>query len=175
MDRIARGAGVSRATVYVYFDSKEALFDAVANHAMGRFVEETHGLAVDFTGTTEALLTQVFTQLYAMMQSPRNSVIMRILISEGRQQPELVARYHSAVLSRGQKALTHILARGVARKEVRPGAAAATPQILVAPAIFFLINTMVFHEVAPMDPDTFLRAHLDLVMRGISVPPSVPS
>lgn len=170
LDRIAERAGVSRSTLYLYFDNKDSLFTAVAEHAMGDLIDDVAQKALSFDGTTEELLRQLFDRFYAILLTTKNSAILRILISEGHRMPHLAESYHAAVIARGKAALKRIVERGVERGEVRPGPATQFPQILVSPAMFFLINRMLFGAIEKIDADAFIEAHLDLVLRGICHP-----
>lgn len=167
LDRIAERAGVSRSTLYLYFDNKDSLFTTVAEHAIGGFVEDAAQRAMSFEGTTAELLRQLFQRFYGMILTTKNSAILRILISEGPRLPHLVERYHGAVIARGNVALKAIVERGIERGEIRPGPVAEFPQILVSPAMFFVISRMVFGELEKIDAEAFIEAHLDLVLNGI--------
>ena len=167
LDRSADRAGGSRSTLYLYFDNKDSLFDAVAEQAIGGIVDDIAEQALVFEGTTEELLRQLLERFYDMILTTKNSAILRILISEGPRLPHLVERYHGAVIARGQMALRRIIERGIARGEVRPGAVVRFPQIIVSPTMFFLINRMLFSTIEPLDPDAFREAHLDLILNGI--------
>lgn len=167
MARIAKGAGVSRATLYLYFENKEALFLAVAEEAMSGFTRAASEKIEIGDHTTEDTLRALFSQFYRTMMSTKNGALLRILISEGPAMPHLVEAYHSQILTTGRTLLERIIARGIARGEVRPDSAGRIPQILIAPAMFYAIHSMVFGSVETLDEDSFAEAHLDLVMRGI--------
>ena len=169
LDRIARRAGVSRSTLYLYFDNKDALFEAVAEEAMGTFVDQVAESAVSFTGTTEELVLQLLERFYEMILTTKNSAMMRILIAEGPSRPELVQRYHALVIRRGHVALEKIIARGIERGEVRKSAATTVPQLLIAHALFFLIHRMVFGDLEELEVESYLAAHLDMLFNGIGV------
>ena len=172
LDRIARRAGVSRGTVYIYYDNKDALFDAVAEQAMGTFVDEVAQTAISFAGTTEDLLRQVLRRFYDMVTTTKNSALLRILISEGPSRPELVQRYHAQVIRRGHAALEQVIARGIKRGEVRDGPAARFPQMLIAPAMFYVIHTMVFGDLEKLDVDAYLEGHIDMLTNGLGLSPA---
>ncbi|MFQ6550142.1 TetR/AcrR family transcriptional regulator [Aestuariibius sp. 2305UL40-4] len=168
-DRIAKRAGVSRSTLYLYFDNKDALFEAVAEKAMGTFVDEIAESTISFTGTTEELVRQLLERFYDMILTTKNSAMMRILIAEGPSRPELVRRYHALVIRKGHVALEKIVARGIERGEVRKSAATTVPQLLIAPALFFLIHKMVFGDLEELEVESYLTAHLDMLFNGIGV------
>ncbi len=167
MARIAQSAGVSRATLYLYFVNKEALFLAVAEEAMAGFTQGASEKMEMGDHTTEDTLRTLFRQFYQTMTSTKNSALMRILISEGPAMPHLVEAYHSQILARGRTLLERIIARGIERNEIRPGPATQIPQILIAPAMFYAIHGMVFGALETLDEDAFAEAHIDVIMRGI--------
>jgi hypothetical protein len=68
--------------------------------------------------------------------------------------------------------LADVISRGLARGEVRAGAAADLPVILVAPVIMAAIWRLSFERHAPIPPQAFLAAHCDLVFDGLLVPES---
>ncbi|MBD8907224.1 TetR/AcrR family transcriptional regulator [Methylorubrum zatmanii] len=79
MGEIARAAGVSKGTLYVYFDSKEALFEALTT-------EEKEGLAEALFRLDEddpdlcAVLTRLGTSYLAMMARPEHVSLIRMVI-----------------------------------------------------------------------------------------------
>ncbi|MEM8823227.1 MAG: TetR/AcrR family transcriptional regulator [Pseudomonadota bacterium] len=171
MARIAKRADVSRGTLYLYFENKEALFLAVAENAMSAFTRDAAAKMDMGDHSTEETLRALFGQMYAMMTSTKNSALLRILVSEGPNMPDLVAQYHARILSTGKQLLARIIARGVERSEVREDAAGTVPQLLIAPVMFYVIHTMVFGDLEPLDENQFAQSHLDMIMRGIGQPP----
>ncbi|MEM9012061.1 MAG: TetR/AcrR family transcriptional regulator [Pseudomonadota bacterium] len=165
--RIAQRAGVSRATLYLYFDGKDALFEAVAAEAMGPLVAEMAEAVDAPSGSTEELVRRMLRRFYGMITGTKNSALMRILIAEGKSHPDLVARYHALIIRRGEAALGALVQRGIARGELRAGAATAVPQMIVAPAVFYLLHTMIFGDIDRLDVDDFLEAHMDMLFNGM--------
>jgi AcrR family transcriptional regulator len=56
IDDVAREAGIAKGTVYLYFDSKDALFDAVAERICSERVALAEGLLESPASTTEQLV-----------------------------------------------------------------------------------------------------------------------
>jgi hypothetical protein len=94
-------------------------------------------------------------------------IIIRIIIAEGERFPALPELYYREVIAKGRALLDRIVARGIERGEVRQGAAADLPLVLVAPAIMAAIWRMTFQRHAPIAEGAFLAAHLDLVFAGL--------
>lgn len=167
LDAVARRAGIAKGTLYLYHDSKEALFEAVVRARVSPTLDAVEVMVDRFEGSTEELLRLVLKVFYARIEDGALPQIMRILIAEGARFPRLIDFYHREVLSKGEGALRRILARGVERGELRDGAAARLPQAVMAPGIAAALWTLAFDRVAPIPPDRFLEAHLDLLLNGL--------
>src|SRR5579864_2543791 len=81
MDAIARGAGVSKATVYAHFHGKEELFGAVITHLTER---RLGGFSVDALDPTDiaASLTTIASRFLDLVLSPEAIALNRIIIGE---------------------------------------------------------------------------------------------
>lgn len=168
LSRIAERAGVSRATLYLYFDGKDALFLAIADHAMMSFTQDAAAHVQTPDASTEDTMRALVRQFYRVMTTTKNSAVLRILISEGPEMPELVEKYHSQVIGRGRALLERIIARGIERGEIRQSAAIEVPQLLISPIMFYAIHSLVFSDLEPIDVDKFTEGHLEMLFRGIS-------
>ncbi|MEL7453236.1 MAG: TetR/AcrR family transcriptional regulator [Pseudomonadota bacterium] len=95
METVARTAGVSTATLYRYFSSKEALFDAVATATMDQLALDA-GAAED---PKEALVH--LARAYArLLSEPRVRSIFRMVVAECGRDTALAERFYLAVKSR---------------------------------------------------------------------------
>jgi AcrR family transcriptional regulator len=167
MEDVARRAGVSKGTIYRYFDDKESLFMAAMRDRAGPLFEQLAGSVDAFEGTTRELLALVFETAHRRIADADLRTLMRVVITEGQTFPALTEHYYQEAVAKGREVLRRIVARGLARGEVRPGAAADLPLILMAPAIMAALWRMTFDRHAPIPPEAFLRAHLDLVCDGL--------
>ena len=95
MGEIAKAAGVSKGTLYVYFDSKEALFEALT-------VEEKEGLAENLFRLDEtdpdvpAVLTRLGLSYLAMMARPEHVSIIRMVIGACEKFPRFGQAFYEA-------------------------------------------------------------------------------
>lgn len=172
LEDVARRAGVVKGTIYRYFDDKEALFFAAVRQFASPKFDLLEQLVDDYSGSTRDLLRTLIGFIHANLAKGDLEVIVRIILTEGRNFPQLTELYHKEVISRGQAALGRIVARGVERGEVRAGAAAELPIVILSPAIMMAVWNMTFDRYNPIAPERFLRAHLDLVLNGFLVPDS---
>jgi AcrR family transcriptional regulator len=94
MDQVAKAAGVSKATVYSHFGSKEKLFAAIIHHAC-------KGLAVDlFPQVADepdigVALRRIASSIENFLLGEGPIKVYRIIVSEGPRFPELIEAWYS--------------------------------------------------------------------------------
>src|SRR5262249_23956569 len=71
LDDIAARAGVSKGTLYLYFDSKEALFEALLCAAVLPNLERLEGLVTAWNASSAALLRQMLGVLTGVLREGR--------------------------------------------------------------------------------------------------------
>ena len=118
MGEIARAAGVSKGTLYVYFDSKEALFEALT-------IAEKSGLAeVLFTLDAEdpdvrAVLTRLGHTYLVEMSKPKHVSVIRMVIGACEKFPRFGQAFFDAGPAQGIARLSAYLDRQVAAGRLR--------------------------------------------------------
>jgi len=101
MDRIAERAGASKRTVYNHFDSKEVLFEAVAERLVLR-LQQMKAVSWDPERSLEAQLT-VFAEVKAFVAAdPQWSQLMRVMLGVFIHQPKLAERVMAQVAAEEQ-------------------------------------------------------------------------
>ncbi len=163
----AKRAGISRTTVYLYFDTKQDTFEAVARDSVGQTIEEATALLDELDGTIEELFTVVIDQVYTKVVQGDAHVILRALVAEGQSNSEIVAFYHREIPSKGETLIRRLIDWGIARGALAPEAAVIDPRVIVAPALFAGIWRLVFESHAPLDLEAFKRDHVALALEGL--------
>ena len=164
---VAKRAGIAKGTIYRYFEDKQALFlAAVRSHAVPTF-KSLDSFIDTYEGTTRELLVTLITIVHQKLVHGELQVLVRVIMTEGRNHPELTELYYKEGISRGQRILHRVMERGIAAGEIRPGAAAEMPLVVMAPAIMAVIWNATFSAHQDIDADTFLAAHIDLVLNGL--------
>ncbi len=104
MGEIAREAKVSKGTLYVYFDSKEALFAALIEDSKRETAERLLGL--DPTSTdVRAFLTLLANRLIEKLASPSHVAMVRMVIGAAEQFPDLARAFYEAGAGHGRERL----------------------------------------------------------------------
>jgi len=92
MDQIARDAGVSKATVYAHFESKERLFAAIIEHGCTTYLEGIVPAVEQLDDMREAL-TRIARSIENFLLAPKTLGIYRVIIAEGPRFPELAQAF----------------------------------------------------------------------------------
>ena len=121
LDDVAARAGVSKGTLYLYFDSKEALFKAVIQEGIVPILEEGAGLVDSFEGSAGELLRLLINEWWQRIGNTHLGGVPKLMISEARNFPELAVYYHDAVIMRGRDLMRRTLQRGIRLRRVSRG------------------------------------------------------
>lgn len=167
LDDIARAAGVAKGTIYLYFENKAALFEGVVRGHLVPQIEAAEAMIAAHDGPVEDLFRHLFHTLRRAVLDTDLREVIRLLIAEGHNFPEIRAFYYREVVSRGMRMLRGLLERGAASGEFRGSAAADMPQLLVAPLLVGAIWKSLFDDIAPLDTAAYVDAHLDLLLDGL--------
>lgn len=167
LEDVAVGAGIAKGTIYRYFSSKEALFEAALQARIVTTMDRARDMAQGFDGPAEAMLARFFDTIRAELAEGGASVFLRILLAEGHRFPALVQRYETIVLSRGLSTVRAILAAGVARGDLRPEAVETDPRVIMAPAMMLALWDRVFTGGSLPDTRTALGQHVAILIRGL--------
>lgn len=93
MDHVAKTAGVSKATVYAHFQSKEQLFIAIVRALCLSYTENVMPEVRD-ASDIRAALTRVGRSIAGFLTAPRTLAVYRVIVAEGPRFPELARRYY---------------------------------------------------------------------------------
>jgi AcrR family transcriptional regulator len=174
---VAKHAGVSKGTLFLYFSSKEDLFKAVVReNIVGQFSELNKALD-RFTGSTEELMRSFMAAWWQRIGSTRSAGICKLMVSEGSQFPELAEFYRTEVIEPACQIIARVLARGVQRGELNALHAPHNVHTLLAPIVFLMLwnSAPSLSGASALDGPAFLNAQIDVLLRGIGMPAQTPS
>ena len=168
LDQIAERAGVTKGTIYVYFENKEHLFISMVREITKATLDTVHEMFETHEGSTAELLRAQFSFIYQhIVEDRRRREVLRMLIAEAPRLPELADRYHQEILRPCLDMLRQAIRRGMDRGEFRNSAIIDLPQIVIAPIALVDLWMMMFDDRQPLDMKAYFNAHLDLVLNGL--------
>jgi AcrR family transcriptional regulator len=167
LDEVAQRAGVAKGTLYLYFSSKEALFEALITSVIASPFQAAGEAVLKQDLPAEMMLRGLLNWAKTEILGTRRKDIARLIISEAGRFPDLAAFYHREVVGRGMTIVRTIVERGVKNGEFSSDAAARFPQLVVAPLLVAIVWTGLFDRVQKLDTSGLLDAHADLLIAGL--------
>lgn len=135
LEDIAVRAGVSKGTIYIYFENKEALFKEVVRETAIAAIAS--GEERPESGSPSDQLRMLMERYWEFVTSSAFSTIHRLVIGELHQFPDLARFYADEVIDRGMRLITGIIRRGIDAGEFRETDPSAAARMLVA---LFVMN-----------------------------------
>lgn len=168
LDDVAARAGVSKGTLYLYFDSKEALFKAVVEEGIVPALAAGESVLAEHRGDSASLLKALLTGWWQLIGATRLAGIPKLVVAEARNFPEMAQYYYDNVIVRGRALLREALRRGVASGEFRPLDVETCIDVVIAPLLMLAIWRHSFSVCGgSVDPEQYLVLHFDLLTRGL--------
>jgi len=169
LEDVARRAGVSKGTLYLYYANKEDLFKAVVRQTILPMIDDAEASVAEFDGHSTELLRQIILSWWRRIGSTKASGISKLILAEADNFPELARFYQEEVMTRRMRMISNMLERGVRRGEFRAVDVPQTAQVLIAPLL--MLSTWK-HTIAPcercdLQPEAFLEAFLDITLHGL--------
>jgi AcrR family transcriptional regulator len=168
LDQIAERAGVTKGTIYVYFENKEHLFISMVRELTKATLDTVHGMFERHEGSTASLLRTVFGFIYQhIVEDRRRREVARMLIAEAGRFPALADRYYEEIHRPCLDMLTRVIRRGIDRGEIPPSAVVDCPQVIIAPIALVDLWIMMYEDRQPLDLKRYFEAHVELVLNGL--------
>lgn len=167
LDDVAERAGIGKGTIYLYFDSKENLFEEVVRQTLFPMRDAAEAYVANFTGSASDLLASHLRNFYAAMNNPRIPPLMAMISSEALRFPAIAAFFYEEIISKSYQMLRSIIQRGIETGEFRPDADTLYLQLLTAPVLISVNWNLQFRQQAPIVIEDYSRMHIDFVLRAL--------
>lgn len=170
LDDVAKRAGVSKGTLYLYFTNKEELFKAVVRENLVPVLGEAENMAQEFTGASADLLRDILLGWWERIGETRLSGITKLIMAESGNFPDLATFYTEEVIQRTNSMLVRVLERGIASGEFRPIDTAQATRVMVAPVLMLMMWKHSFGgpcALQPLAPHAYLDSYIDLLLHGL--------
>ncbi|NMG73921.1 TetR/AcrR family transcriptional regulator [Aromatoleum diolicum] len=168
LDEIAARAGVSKGTLYLYFDSKEALFKAVIQEGVVPAIEAGEAL-LDAHDDPVVLLRAILLGWWERIGNTELGGIPKLMMSEARNFPEVAVFYDQAVIQRGLGLVRAAISRGIARGVFRAVDLDTIGPVLIAPLLHLALWRHSYASCCGRDTNVerYLQTCLDVTLNGL--------
>jgi AcrR family transcriptional regulator len=167
LDDVAERAGIGKGTIYLYFDSKELLFEEVVRRNLLGGREIIENFIATFEGDTAELLAQHFRSMYLFTQNEKIPPLIAMVMGEAVRFPALSRFFYDEVIKPSQELIRRIIRRGVERGEFRTDAEEIYVQILIAPVLLSAVGKLQFGSFAPIDMADYSEKHIAFILRAL--------
>ena len=169
LDEIAARAGVSKGTLYLYFESKEELFKAVIREGLLPLLAEGETLLATMPGRAGELFRTIVLRWWEMVGEGPISGIPKLIVAEARNFPEIARFYADEVIERGKRLFIAVFQRGIDSGEFRRFDPDVLVHIVLSPLIMRVImkHSLDCCGVNSAPIDAYLRDYLELTLRGL--------
>lgn len=176
---VATRAGVAKGTLYLYYPSKEDLLKAVVRENLSTLIAEGATIASSFEGTTQELLLLLMQTWWERVGNTPASGIFKVILTEMGNFPDFARFYVGEVIEPGQQLFMRVLQRGIDSGELREINLFETVHVLIFPMLMLCLHKHSLgacaHIREMMDPQNFIRTHVDVVVHGLKVQPGGPA
>ena len=168
IEEIALKAGVSKGTVFVYFETKEDLFRAMARSILSIQLGRLEHVAPVADVSLADLLPRML-MLAAGVGESRVAAVLRLLIAESQAFPDLPKVWHDEVVAKALGILTSAIEAAQRRGEIRKADPRLLALSIIGPMMAGVIFRQVFAATETWLPDLRKLAsqHAEILLHGI--------
>jgi AcrR family transcriptional regulator len=169
LEDVAARAGVSKGTLYLYFDSKEALFKTVIQEGIVPVMVENEEIAARHSGCSFELMEKLLANWWGKIGQTDFAGIPKLMVAEARNFPDVAQFYYENVIRRSRSLVGAALERGMASGEFRRMDIETTIDVIIAPFLMLLIWRFSLACCQDGGPDSgqYLQIHMDLLRQGL--------
>src|SRR3989442_12947936 len=113
LEEVARRAGVTKGTVYLYFKSKEALFKAVVRETIVPVIAQGEAIARSFTGSARDLVERLVREYWRLIGETALAGIPKLMMADAATFPDLTRFYYDEVVTRGHRLIAGVIPRSL--------------------------------------------------------------
>ncbi len=168
LEEVARRAGVTKGTLYIYFESKEALFKAVVRANIVPILVTAEQIAGNEAAAPPQVLRQLVTNWWEGMNASHLAGLPKLVMSEATNFPELAQFWFDEVVVRGRQVFAEVLRRGIARGDFRAMDVDLAVRMILAPILMAAIwkHSFLACEKSGFPVEPYLETSMDIFLRG---------
>lgn len=168
MRDVAKKAGISKGTLYRYFENKEAIFRSVVHEMIEPKLDENEELIDNYNGSAEALLRELIIGWRQAVIETKLSAIPKLIISESGNFPEMAKFFMRHVVLRSRNTFVKVIQYGIDKGEFQKCNPVAAARLTIAP----LVHASIWmHSLKVFDKDDsdadYLELHIQFLFKAL--------
>ncbi len=167
MDDIAARAGISKAGVYLYFDSKEALLRALISREIAPIAMQLTAIAEAGQADPEATLRLMATAAIERLSDQRFFAVPRLIIAISGRFPDIADFYRTEIVETAMAALAKLVSAGIDKGVFRPVDPVLAVRAIIGPVMFAALWRHVLRGDLDIPPAKVIEGQVDLLLNGL--------
>ena len=169
IEEIARRAGVSKGTLYLYFETKEDMFRAVVREVVAPNVETVRAAFLTLDLPFADVLRMFLPRFAKIATTVPIGAVAKMVVGESRNFPELAKVWHDDVILKAVGLIAELIERAQAKGEVRPGDPRTHAFSIMGPMLIGVLWRETFTPIggATLDLAAIAGQHAETVLGGL--------
>jgi AcrR family transcriptional regulator len=169
LEDVAAQAGVSKGTLYLYFENKEDLFKAVVRENIVARISESADEVMRFDGSSGDLLSHLVTSWWREYGDSTAGGLGKLVMAESGNFPEIARFFVEEVIEPWHGVLAAAVRRGIERGEFRRVEPQMFVRVVTAPLVMLSLWKRSFGPCSqtPIDADAYIATHVDMMLAAL--------
>ncbi len=171
LDDVAKRAGVSKGTLYLYFSSKEDIFKASVRETIVPMIEAFGETVNQSDLPADKLLRAFFMEWWNSFGATKLSGLVKLIMAEANNFPEMARFFNDEVIALNLRVLIDIADKGVAEGRFRKVDTEAHSHLWMAPLVMRAIWSQSVGNVCTsmymVSAEEMIDLHVDQILRSL--------
>ena len=171
LDQVAREAGITKGTIYLYYRSKEDLFLATLRRKSAEVFAALEAAGRDVgPGGLRRRLASFVEEAYGAITSPEALPIIQMVLAEAGRSPETAELFFREIILKNNRRLAAVLEQGMAGGELRKVDDLVAARSLVGMVLVFALTQKVLggERVLPLSSRRIVRTVTSIYLDGVA-------
>ncbi len=168
VEDIARRAGISKAAVYLYFDTKDAILRGLIEREVAPVAQRVKALAEAGANDPAGALRLLVAATMALISDKRIFAVPRIVLSVAGRYPDIAVFYREHVVEEALGAVKRLYRAGAERGVFRPCDPEIAARAIMGPMLIHGFYThLLLGDPGKATPEERAAAHTEFLFNGL--------
>lgn len=175
LDDVARKAGITKGTIYLYFPSKAALFTAMLKSRITAVIPSAEAADGRVAPSLDGRLAAVGREVYRFLSSPAYLAMFRTVVSEVAQFPEIAAQVYQEGILVANRRFAAAIRAAVQAGEFRDVDAMIAARAFIGMFLIFAVSQKLLggERIYPIADDAVVKTVTDIFLNGLRPRPAL--
>lgn len=168
LEEVAAHAGVTKGTIYVYFETKEKLFEEMVRHYSRGILVDADAILAATEGSCAKKLRAFLSFFYGRCVHDRaGRETLRFIVAESAQFPSLVEYHYHNVIERSFILINNIIQFGIYSGEFSSKLGKEDAILLISPILSLAVLKIMCVDGLHIDENVYLSTHIEAMLNGL--------